>query len=97
MLEMHSVTTKKPTAQLDRDGDGVVSIDELHEILDDCNIEITRDQLQELLQTEGGLSNGELVTPEVFRVCDLCVWNEHMPCPHAHRCSHTETHAGSCT
>ncbi len=63
-----------PTAQLDRDGDGVVSIDELHEILEDCNIEITRDQLQELLMTEGGLANGELVTPEVFRVWAFVVF-----------------------
>ena len=57
-----------PTAQLDRDGDGVVSIDELHEVLDDCNIDISRDQLQELLTVEGGLGEGQHVTPEVFKV-----------------------------
>lgn len=46
----------------------MVSIDELHEVLDDCNIDISREQLQELLKVEGGLGEDEHVTPEIFKV-----------------------------
>lgn len=64
----HTLLVAPSAAQLDRDNDGVISLDELHATVAECGAQLTRKQLADLLRKEGGCREKEPITPEAFRV-----------------------------
>lgn len=51
-------------AELDRNHDGVITLEEFFDVVSECNVDITKEQLANMLQQEAGINE---VTPEAFR------------------------------
>ena len=61
-----------PAAELDRDRDGLLSVRELKEALEECRISIASDTLGRLMQREGALDAKGMLTAKSFAVGAPC-------------------------